>query len=82
MMTEASYSKDVGSADPELKTSPIAEENDDETVVLKQEMPGESVCFFNGQSFPTGSYVKSGNALLKCDYGIWVPAGSADPDNP
>ena len=81
-MTEENYTKDVGSPDPESNTSPIAEENDDETVVLKQEVPGESVCYFNGESFPTGSYVKSGNELLKCDYGIWMPAGSTDPDNP
>lgn len=80
-MTEKNYTKDVGSVDPELNTSPIAEENDDETDVLKQEVPGETACYFNDQSFPTGSYVKSGTAILRCDYGIWVPAGPADPDN-
>jgi hypothetical protein len=81
-MTNDKHITDVGSADPELNTSPIAEENNDETDVLRQEMPGEPVCYFNGQSFSTGSFIKSGTILLKCDYGIWIPAGPADPDNP
>lgn len=81
-MIDKNYTTDVGSADPELNTSPIADENDDETDVLRQEMPGEPVCYFNNQSFATGSYVKSGTIRLKCDYGIWIPAGPADTDNP
>ena len=81
-MTELTHTEDVGAPDPELNTSPIAEENDEETDVLRQEEPGEPVCYFNSKSFETGSYVKSGTSLLKCVYGIWVPAGSADPDNP
>lgn len=81
-MTSATYIRDVGSADPELNTSPIAEERGDESEGLRQEMPGEPVCYFNDQSFSTGAYVKSGTSLLKCDYGIWIPAGPADPDNP
>ena len=81
-MTEIKHTRDVGAPDPELNTSPIAEENDDETVALRQEVPGESVCYFNDQSFPTGAYVKSGTSVLKCVYGIWEPAGPADPENP
>ncbi len=57
------------------------DENDEETDVLRQEVPGEAVCFFNSQSYPTGAYVKSGTSLLKCDYGVWIPAGPSDPDN-
>ncbi len=81
-MTESTHTEDVGSPDPELNTSPIAEEFDEETDVLRQEEPGESVCYFNNKSFETGSFVKSGTSILKCVYGIWVPAGSSDPDNP
>lgn len=81
-MTEIKHTQDVGAPDPELNTSPIAEENDDESEVLRQEVPGEPVCYFNDQSFPNGSYVKSGASLLKCVYGIWVQAGPSDPDNP
>ena len=76
------HPQDVGAPDPELKTSPIAEENSEETEDLRQEEPGEAVCYFNDKSYKTGDYVKSGTSILKCVYGIWVPAGSSDPDNP
>jgi hypothetical protein len=80
-VTQLKHAEDVGVADPELNTSPIAEEGDDETEVLRQEVPGETVCYFNNQSFTTGAYIKTGTVLLKCDYGIWIPAGPADPEN-
>ena len=79
-MTSIKHAEDVGAPDPELNTSPIADENDTES--LRQEIPGEPVCYFNNNSFPTGSYIKSGSSLLKCDYGIWMPAGPGDPNNP
>jgi len=81
-MNEFEHAVDVGVPDPELNTSPIADETDEETEVLRQEVPGEPVCYFNNRSFKTGAYIKSGTSILKCDYGIWVPAGPADPDNP
>jgi hypothetical protein len=81
-MTILKHTQDVGAPDPELNTSPIADESSSESEVLRQEMPGEPVCYFNDQSFPTGAYVKSGTSLLKCVYGIWEQAGSSDPDNP
>ncbi len=81
-MAQSKHAEDVGSADPELNTSPVAEEGSDETEVLRQEVPGEPVCYFNNRKFATGDYIKTGTAILKCDYGIWVPAGPADPDNP
>lgn len=73
---------DVGSPDPEMNTSPIAAENSDDSETLRQEVPGEPVCYFNNQSFSNGSYIKTGSLLYKCDYGIWMPAGPADPENP
>jgi hypothetical protein len=81
-MTEVKHAVDVGAPDPELNTSPIADDNSEETEVLRQEVPGEPVCHFNDKSYATGDYVKSGTVVLKCDYGIWIPAGPADPDNP
>lgn len=81
-MTEYKHTEDVGAPDPEAKTSPIADENDDETEALRQEEPGEPVCYFNNKSYKNGTYVKSGTSILKCVYGIWVPSGPSDPDNP
>jgi hypothetical protein len=73
---------EVGAPDPELRNSPIAEEMDEDYEVMRQEVPGEPVCYFNGEVFKNGSYVRSGTTLLRCDYGLWVSAGPGDPDNP
>ena len=72
----------VGAPDPERRNSPVAEETDEEYEVLRREIQGEPVCFFNDQSFGHGTYVCSGSTLLRCDYGLWVRIGSCDPDNP
>ncbi len=82
MMTQLKNAVDVGAPDPELNTSPVAEEGDDDTEALRSEVPGEPVCYFNNRSFDTGSYIKSGTSILKCEYGIWIPAGPGDPENP
>ena len=63
-MTELKYTKDVGAPDPELKSSPIAEEIDEETDVLRQEEPGEPVSYINNESNKKGSNVKSGTSIL------------------
>ena len=68
--------------DPERNNSPFAEETDEDYEVLRREVPGELVCYFNDQSFKHDSYVCSGSTLLRCDYGLWVRMGSCDPDNP
>jgi hypothetical protein len=82
MMTETQHIIDVGAPDPELNTSPIDDESGDDVDTLRQQVPGEAVCYFNDKSYHNGSYVKSGTSILKCDYGIWIPAGPGDPDNP
>ncbi|WP_455209140.1 hypothetical protein [Kaarinaea lacus] len=72
----------VGAPDPEAKTSPIAEEFDEEYEVVKQEVPGEPVCYFNGTAYKNNQNVCSGSARLRCNYGVWMRTGSCDPDNP
>jgi hypothetical protein len=72
----------VGAQDPQLKNSPIAEEEDEDTDVVRQQVPGEPVCYFNAKAYENGSYVASGPQLLRCTYGIWVDSGSSDPGNP
>jgi hypothetical protein len=72
----------VGAQDPELRNSPIAEEEDEETDVVRQQQPGASVCWYNGTEYPNGAYVTSGSEVLRCSYGVWIDAGSADPRNP
>jgi hypothetical protein len=72
----------VGAQDPQLKNSPIAEEEGEDTEVVRQQVPGEPVCFFNGKAYENGDYVASGPELLRCSYGIWIDAGGSDPGNP
>ena len=72
----------VGAQDPELRNSPIADEEDEETDVVRQQLPGAAVCYFNGSEFPHGTYVVSGSQVLRCNYGVWTDSGSADEGNP
>ncbi|MBP1151025.1 MULTISPECIES: DUF1496 domain-containing protein [Methylocaldum] len=81
-MAERIAKPQVGAPDPELRTSPILEEFDDDYLVLKQQVPGEPVCHFNDKRYAHGTYVCSGDTLLRCDYGVWIRTGSCDPDNP
>lgn len=74
--------RDVGAQDPTERNSPIAWEDSVETQFLRQESPGEPVCYFNDEAFENGAIVKSGTSMLRCDYGIWIEAGPADTDNP
>jgi hypothetical protein len=73
---------DVGAQDPELRNSPIADETDEDMEALRETIPGDDFCYFNGTPYENGALVKSGTVRLRCDYGIWVPAGPGDPDNP
>lgn len=81
-MTHGVGTRDVGAIDPRLKTSPVAEEMSDEAYALRQQMPGAPVCFFNGEPFRTGEFVRSGAVILECRNGLWVEIGPADPRNP
>jgi len=73
----------VGAPDPELKTSPILDEEDEEFDVLAQEQEDQPVCYFNNVAYANGSFVCSGSGtLLKCQRGIWLLEGGCDPDNP
>jgi hypothetical protein len=69
----------VGAQDPELRNSPIADEEDEDTDVVRQQVPGEPVCYYNGKEYRDGEFVLSGSQLLKCSYGVWVDEGAGDP---
>lgn len=73
---------DVGAMDPELRNSPVAAEFDEESDVVRQQAPSAAVCWFNGREFANDEYVRSGAQLLRCRDGLWIDAGSSDPDNP
>ena len=74
-MTEAHAAPSVGAPDPELKTSPIFDGNEDE-LSLDQELE-TGVCYFNNEVFAIGDYVCSGNELLRCEErGVWLREGA------
>ena len=69
----------VGAPDPERKTSPILDDDDEE---IDPELELETgVCYFNDLAYPLGSYVLSGDELLHCEErGVWVRKGEIRPD--
>lgn len=73
--------RNVGAIDPKLKTSPVLEETAEESYEPRQQVPGNA-CFFNGERFATGEFVRSGAAIFECRRGLWVEVGPADPVNP
>jgi hypothetical protein len=72
----------VGTQDPDRKNSPIAWESDEDTEALRESLPDEPVCFFNDAEFGNGVIVESGDVELRCDRGVWVPAGPAKTARP
>lgn len=81
-MTGEHITTDVGAPDPELKTSPITDEGDEEFDVISQEVEDLPTCYFNDVSYPAGKYVcSSSKELLQCQNGLWVRVGTCDPEN-
>jgi hypothetical protein len=77
-VTVNNETRQVGAQDPELKNSPVAWETEEDTETLRASVPGEPICYFNDLAYTHGTVVRSGTALLRCDHGLWVPAGAGD----
>ncbi len=68
---------EVGAPDPELKNSPIIDEAeyDERAAARDLELEG-GACYFNGEPFAIGAYVRSGGEVLQCtERGVWVRKG-------
>ena len=65
----------VGVPDPEHETSPIIDSEVDEGEFAGLD-ESVQVCYFNGVSFASGDYVRSGDDVLRCENGVWVRCGS------
>ena len=74
--------RELGTQNPELKNSPIAWEGDEETETLRESLPSEPVCFFNDREYAHGAIVTSGSTRLRCERGVWIPAGPAPTGRP
>jgi hypothetical protein len=67
----------VGAPDPERKSSPIIDDEEDLTLDLELEA---GACYFNDKPYPIGSYVMSGDEVLHCEErGVWVKKGEQEP---
>ena len=63
----------VGAPDPELKTSPVFDEDEDLSPDLELET---GACYFNSRIYAVGQYLLSGSELLHCEQrGVWVRKG-------
>ena len=68
----------VGAPNPELETSPIVGEEDDEEV--EPNVTG-GACYFNGVAFPFAEFDLSASDLMRCELpGVWVREGEIRPD--
>ena len=64
----------VGAPDPEKRTSPILDDDEEFALDLDRET---GACWFNGVRYPVGAYVTSGSELLHCEeHGVWVRKAS------
>jgi hypothetical protein len=71
----------VGAPDPELKTSPILEEYDEDAPILAQEFDDLPMCWYNGETYASGTMVHTGDgSLLRCEKGVWVRQDLPDTD--
>ena len=70
----------VGAPDPELKTSPIVDEDENEEPSLDLDLE-TGACYFNNAAYPIGAFVLSGSELLRCEErGLWVRKGDMRTD--
>jgi hypothetical protein len=67
----------VGAPDPERRTSPIFDQDDE--VSLDAELES-GCCYFNDVAYPIGTYVISGDEVLRCEgKGVWIREGEIRP---
>lgn len=67
----------VGAPDPERRTSPIFDQDDEISLDLELEA---GVCYFNDAAYAIGNYVRSGSELLRCEgRGVWIREGEVQP---
>jgi len=78
-MTISVQTVQVGVPDPELRTSPILDENEENLLSFDTELES-TVCYFNDLPYSIGQYVRSGAELLHCEErGVWVRKETALP---
>jgi len=78
-MEKSGHAPVVGAPDPELRTSPIFDEESADYLSLDLELE-TGVCYFNDTSYEVGQYICSGDELLHCEErGVWIRKGTCRP---
>lgn len=77
-MTRHANVPQVGAPDPELRNSPIFDDESEEEEYEDLELEA-GCCYFNSERFEIGDYVASGSELLRCmGRGVWVRVGESE----
>ena len=70
----------VGSLDPERRSSPIQSDPEQSFELVREQMGDEALgCYFNDVQYEEGALILSGSSCLRCERGIWVDAGTRVP---
>jgi hypothetical protein len=72
--------RNLGVPDPDLRNSPVLEPVELEDRPSADDNTTLPVCYFNGESFEPGSYVRSGDMVLRCEGGVWAALPRDDDD--
>lgn len=72
--------RELGTPDPNLRTSPILQPVELEPPPTVDDNTTLPVCFFNGEEFDHGSYIRSGDTVLRCEGGVWAALPRDDDD--
>ena len=70
----------VGAPDPELVNSPIVDDSEHDEHAGPRDTELElGCCYFNGETYPIGTYVDSGGEVLQCiGRGVWARMGERE----
>ena len=77
---ESEHPPQVGSVDPERRSSPIHDDPEQSYELLREQVGDEAEgCLFNDVAYEEGAVVASGSTFLRCERGIWIEAGTQVP---
>lgn len=77
---ESEQPPQVGTVDPERRSSPIQTDPGQSFELLREQVGDETAdCYFNDMLYEDGAVVASGSTFLRCERGIWVEIEAQEP---
>lgn len=74
--------RNLGTPHPDLRTSPVLMPFELEERPTADDNTTLPACYFNGEVFDHGSYIRSGDSVLRCEAGVWAVLPRDDDDFP